>query len=298
MIRKIRPFFLPVLGVVALGFALTSVLGRPSESARQPFAVPPSAPAQTRIAGIGVIEPSSEIIAIGTELPGVVRQVFVRAGQVVKANEPLFSLDSRDIDAQIAVLQSALKTARLQAQDATAQFATVKDITDPRAVARDDVNRRKFAQQIAAARVDEITAQIDLAQTTRDRQIIRAPIAGQVLSVNIRPGEFAQIGALAEPMIRMGATETLHVRVEIDEENSVGVTPDTTATAFRRGDSQTALPMSFVRLEPYIRPKQNLAVAGQRVDTRVLQAIYALPTGQNGVAVGQQLDVFIEGAKP
>jgi len=295
--KKIRPFLLPLLGIFALGFALTSVLGRPSESARQPFAAPPSSNTAASIAGIGVVEPSSELVAISTELPGIVRQIAVKPGDRVKQNDILFTLDLREIEAQLAVLRAELKTARLQAQDAAAQFASIKSINDPRAVALDDVNRRRFAQQIAEARIDEITAQIQQAETTRDRQNIRAPMNGEILSVNIRPGEFAQTGLLADPLIRMGQTDILHVRVEIDQENALSVTPEKAAKGFRRGDSETALPLKFVRVEPYIRPKQNLAIAGQRVDTRVVQAIYALPAGQAGVAVGQQFDVFVEDSK-
>jgi putative heme iron utilization protein len=48
-----------------------------------------------------------------------------------------------------------------------------------------------------------------------------------------------------------------------------------------------------VRIEPHVQPKGNLAVAGQRVDTRVLQVLYALPKGLTRVFTGQQLDVFV-----
>lgn len=51
-----------------------------------------------------------------------------------------------------------------------------------------------------------------------------------------------------------------------------------------------------MRFEPYVRAKQNLAVAGQRVDTRVLQIIYALPEAASDRFVGQQMDVFVDEA--
>ena len=47
-------------------------------------------------------------------------------------------------------------------------------------------------------------------------------------------------------------------------------------------------------MKPYVRPKQNLAVAGQRVDTRTLQIIYAINKHSNNLFVGQQMDVFVE----
>jgi hypothetical protein len=53
--------------------------------------------------------------------------------------------------------------------------------------------------------------------------------------------------------------------------------------------------LTFVRVEPYVVPKRSLnGDNNERVDTRVLQVLYALPSSVQAVYVGQQLDVFIE----
>jgi len=49
-----------------------------------------------------------------------------------------------------------------------------------------------------------------------------------------------------------------------------------------------------VRFEPYVIPKKNLTGDNtERVDTRVLQVIYALERNAP-VYVGQQMDIYIE----
>jgi len=57
-----------------------------------------------------------------------------------------------------------------------------------------------------------------------------------------------------------------------------------------------------VPVEPYVVPKRSLTGdSTERVDTRVMQAVYSFPRGRLPVYVGQQMDVFIEvknGAKP
>ena len=61
-----------------------------------------------------------------------------------------------------------------------------------------------------------------------------------------------------------------------------------------RGNSREQFPLRFVRIEPYVVPKRNLTGdAAERIDTRVLQVLYALPEG-SPVYVGQHMDVFIE----
>jgi HlyD family secretion protein len=292
--RKTSGWKLPVLGAVGLVFALVSVLGRAEEPAKEPVTEPPVSVYENNIAGIGVIEPKSELITIGTELPGVVREIHVKVGQQVAKGDALFSLDQREIDAQIEVLKAALVSARVQVAEANAQFALVKNVSDKRAIARDDYNRRHYAAKLAVSRISEIEAQLQQAQTTKARLTVIAPIDGTILDLNVRPGEFAASGAVAEPLIRMGDVTTLHVRVEFDEEQAVRLSRDAPAIAYKRGDTSNTYPLSFVRLEPYVTPKENLAVAGQRVDTRVLEVIYALPeSSRDSLLTGQQMDVFV-----
>lgn len=286
---------MPYIAAVAAAFALISVFVRAEPQPRTPEVTPPKADYSKSISGIGIVEPKSELIAIGVELPGVVREVAVKVGDNVNKGAILFSLDQRDIDAQIATLEQALAAAKVQAEDAASQFATISAVQDKRAIAKDDFNRRKFAKQLASVRVEEISAQLRQARTTKERLTIKAPIDGQVLEINVRPGEFASAGALAQPLMRMGDISTLHVRVEFDEENSSRIHQQSSAQGMKRGDTTTRIPLTFVRFEPYVRPKQNLAVAGQRVDTRVIQAIYAMPESlQTPVFVGQQMDVFVQ----
>ncbi len=294
---SLKPWLMPILSAVGLVFALTVILTRPEAEPKKPLVPPPASPYEQRVAGLGVVEPQSELIAVGTELPGVVRDVFVRVGDDVSASTPLFRLDTRATEAQIARLRASLAVARSQAADASAQYAPVRDVSARMAVAQDEINRRKFAARTAAARVAELEAQLNEAETTLQRLTVVAPIDGQILDLEVRPGEFAQAGVLAIPLVRMGDATTLHVRVEIDEENLGRFQPDTPAVAYRRGQTDLSLKLNFVRQEPFVQAKQNLSsAAGQRVDTRVSQLVYALDSANTAKPlVGEQLDVFIGG---
>lgn len=289
----LKNFKLPMLGVIGLVFALVSVVSQPTKAAKQPMFKPATTPYEQAIAGIGVVEPRSEVINLSVDMPGVVRVIHVKVGDQVIKNAPLFTLDERDVNARIATLEANLVSARIMAEDAAEQFALIESVRDKRAVAKDDYNRRKFAAQLAKAKVAEIEAQLDQARTTKDQLTVRAPINGEVLDINIRPGEYASVGNLQEPIMRMGDTSRLHVRVEIDEEYAAYVKPSYGATGFVRSDTSNKLPLAFVRFEPYVQAKQNLAAAGQRVDTRVLQVIYALKKTTESTYVGQQMDVYI-----
>jgi HlyD family secretion protein len=121
--------------------------------------------------------------------------------------------------------------------------------------------------------------------------VVKAPIDGAILKVNVRLGEYAQAGVLSDPLMTMGSVDPLHVRVDIDE---TSVRPGRSALARLRGNSSITAPLSFVRFEPYVLPKRSLTGnTTERVDTRVLQAIYEFAPSAFPAFVGQQVDVFI-----
>jgi multidrug resistance efflux pump len=155
---------------------------------------------------------------------------------------------------------------------------------------------------IAAAAVQQAGAQVDLAQVEVERLVVRAPCAGTILRVDVRPGEFVGTPA-GKPLVVLGDTAELRVRVSIDEHDLPRFVAGAPATGFVRGDAEHPVPLEFVRIVPTVEPKRNLTGdSAERVDTRVLQVLYrVLPAaaGEEGMPlfVGQQLDVQIE-ARP
>ena len=124
--------------------------------------------------------------------------------------------------------------------------------------------------------------------------MVKAPIDGAILKVNVRLGEYAPAGVLSDPLMTMGSVNPLHVRVDIDETETWRVRPGHAALVRLRGNPGISAPLSFVRFEPYVLPKRSLTgETTERVDTRVLQAIYKFAPSEFPAFVGQQVDVFI-----
>jgi multidrug efflux pump subunit AcrA (membrane-fusion protein) len=146
---------------------------------------------------------------------------------------------------------------------------------------------------VAQSAVEQAEAQLQQTQTDLDRLIVRALVDGQVLQVNVRPGEF--VGAPpSQALIVLGSIKQLHVRVDIDEHDIPRFRENLPAEASLRGDPSQKFPLRFVRVEPYVIPKKSLTGDNtERVDTRVLQVIYAIDNGKTPLYVGQQMDVSI-----
>jgi multidrug resistance efflux pump len=146
---------------------------------------------------------------------------------------------------------------------------------------------------VAEAAVAQADAAVKQTEIELDRLIVRAPVTGEVLQVNVRLGEY--VGTPPnQALIVMGGTAK-HVRVDIDENDLTRFREGLTARAMRRGDTKNEIPLRFVRVEPYVIPKKSLAGGtAERVDTRVLQVIYAVEKSPVSLYVGQQLDVFLD----
>jgi multidrug efflux pump subunit AcrA (membrane-fusion protein) len=148
----------------------------------------------------------------------------------------------------------------------------------------------------AVARAEVLRAQsvVDQFRTELERLEVRAPVTGHVLKVDVRRGEYVGTPP-GQPLIVLGDLDHMHVRIDIDEQDIPRFRPGNAGKAFVRGDGSRGLPLSFVRVEPYVQPKLSLTGGpGERVDTRVLQVIYALEPGVENVYVGQQVDAFVE----
>lgn len=303
-------YTLPILAAAGFIFAAYTVVNSNKPIPVAPAVAPPaSAPFKSFIAGAGIVESESRNIAIGTPLPGIVKTLAVKVGDKVKTGTPLFYLDDRETRADLAVKLADLAKAQAGVNEAEATFKDSKSlsdlaeaVTDRRAISSEELLRRGNAELISKTKLDTAKALVQQAeaaltttQTTLARLVVQAPIDGEVLQVNIRPGEFAQAGALNTPLLVLGNMDRLHVRVDIDENDAWRFDKNSKAVAYLRGNRnfKTALTPAYV--EPYVVPKKSLTGdSTEQVDTRVLQALYSFDRNQLPVYVGQQMDVFIE----
>src|SRR5919106_2863730 len=105
----IRRYVLPLLAVVGVGFAIWTVMtGSQPIPAALPVAPPAQAPFASYVAGSGIIEASTQNIAVGTHVSGVVTELFVKVGDTVRAGDALFTLDDRALQAELTQRRASL----------------------------------------------------------------------------------------------------------------------------------------------------------------------------------------------
>ena len=293
MVRKI---ILPILAVIGFIIGLRTVM---ASNRPVPPAMPVVDPAQPSfaeyVAGVGIVEANTENIGIAAQASGVIMGVDVKAGQTVKAGDMLFHLDSRESEAQLAIKVSAVQVAKTALAEAQHELSLWEKVADSRAVSIDELSKKRYAAQMREAELKRAEAEANAARTQLSLLEVRAPVDGQILQLNARPGEFAPAQALSTPLILMGNITPLHLRIDVDENDAWRVPLGAPAEALVRGNADLRYPLEFVRVEPYVAPKKSLSGdSTERVDTRVLRLVYRFTNSPKQIFVGQLMDVFIK----
>lgn len=260
---------------------------------------------------------SIEDMELDAEL--VIRQAELAAKQV-----ELDRLDAGYRAEDREMSKSAFEAAQARFEGAEVQFRRTAGVYERGAGTQSDYDRDRFLRDeayasmlkantewekmkrgswekdiaVAKAAVARAQAEVDRTLVEIKRRVVLAPSDGRVLQVNVLPGQYAAL-AWNQPLIVLGDVTKLHVRVDIDEQDLPHFKAGARAVATLKGRPGVRFDLSFVRVDPYVIPKRNLTGDNiERVDTRVLQIIYALPDERPlDVFVGQQMDVYLEAAE-
>lgn len=221
----------------------------------------------------------------------------------------------------LAFAEAELQNAEIELNQAKAQYENTQSLRDPRALNQEEVSRRRFHSQQAQAKWEQAKAnlnkikggtwkpdleiaklqvqqaknQVQKIQTEIERMTVRSPIDGKILQIKIHEGELPHADFSKSPLMVVGNIDEKRLEVSINQFNASYFRPQAQAVAFLQGDSTREFPLEFIKLEPYLVSKQNLANnLTEKVDTRVLQVTYQFKQTPRNLFVGQVMDVFID----
>ncbi len=249
----------------------------------------------------------------------------IREAELASAQAQLHKLIASPRPEDIPPAKAAAQEAQARMDDAEAALARTDRLFQRQMIAASDFDKDRFAYyaaratyakaksdlerilagawkediEIARAAVQLAQSQVESTKTNLERLIVRAPMDGEILQLNVRLGQFAA-STWKEPMIVLGDSKRLHVRVDLDEPELLYFSKGAEAIATLKGRPNVRFRLKFVYVEPYVIPKQSLTGNNsERVDQRVLQAIYELPDDRPvDVYIGQQVDVYVKAVLP
>ncbi|MBI4909052.1 MAG: efflux RND transporter periplasmic adaptor subunit [Acidobacteria bacterium] len=176
------------------------------------------------------LEVSPNYVAhVNAPLAGRIIEVLVRLGDSVTKGQPLLEIESPDTEQAESEYRSA--TAQLSQSEATlakaeSDHARLADLFEHNAVAQKEVLYARTAVAHAKAAVDQARATRDQASrkleihglkagSFRQKVVVRAPLAGKVLEMNVVAGEYRN--DTSATMLRIADLSRLWVTSEVPE---------------------------------------------------------------------------------
>jgi RND family efflux transporter MFP subunit len=229
------------------------------------------APDRTVAAGrdsgwLGVVLPRQSL-DLAPEIPGQVRQVYVREGESVRRGQTVALMDAAHDRQELTMAEVGLRAAeaevsrsRLELADAENRLST--RLSMPDAFPREEIRRTEIQKQMAmvhleetAARADEQRARLAQARNRLAKAEIRAPADGTVTRRYVEPGAIAGPG---QPVVRVIGDGSLIVRFAAppDQSRSLRAAMRVTVAA----EDGTSVPAVIESVSSEIDPPSGMVI--------------------------------------
>jgi RND family efflux transporter MFP subunit len=194
-------FFVGVLGVVALAAFVTrsSWMGG-GASAQGPQRARVIAveltkaerkPVPVDVDSIGTVTPISSV-ALKSRVETTIVQVHFEDGAKVSEGDVLFTLDARQIDAQIEQAEGMLAKDQAQLEGAQRDFRRYTDLVGKGATTQVNLDNAKTSADVLIGTIKADQSALDNLKVQKSYTIIRAPFSGRISAANVKVGNFVR----------------------------------------------------------------------------------------------------------
>lgn len=140
---------------------------------------------------IGTVTPISSV-ALKSRVETNIVSVHFEDGAKVAEGDLLFTLDSRQIDAQIEQAEGTLAKDQAQLEGAQRDLRRYNDLVGKGATTQVNVDNAKTQSDILIATIKADQAALDNLKVQKSYTLIRAPFAGRISAANVKVGNFVR----------------------------------------------------------------------------------------------------------
>jgi RND family efflux transporter MFP subunit len=140
---------------------------------------------------IGTVTPISSV-ALKSRVETTIISVHFEDGAKVAEGDLLFTLDSRQIDAQIEQAEGTLAKDQAQLEGAQRDLRRYNDLVGKGATTQVNVDNAKTQSDILIATIKADQAALDNLKVQKSYTLIRSPFAGRISVANVKVGNFVR----------------------------------------------------------------------------------------------------------
>ena len=140
---------------------------------------------------IGMVTPISSV-ALKSRLETTILSVHFEDGAKVNEGDLLFTLDSRQIDAQIEQAEGVLAKDQAQLEGAQRDLRRYNDLVGKGATTQVNVDNARTQSDILIGTIKADQAALDNLKVQKSYTTIRAPFSGRISAANVKVGNFVR----------------------------------------------------------------------------------------------------------
>lgn len=148
-------------------------------------------PVPVDVDAIGTVTPISSV-ALKSRLETTITAVHFEDGAKVSEGDLLFTLDSRQIDAQIEQAEGTLAKDQAQLEGAQRDLRRYTDLVSKGATTQVNLDNAKTQSDTLTATIKADQAVLDNYKVQKSYTLIRAPFAGRISAANVKVGNFVR----------------------------------------------------------------------------------------------------------
>ncbi|WP_398476461.1 efflux RND transporter periplasmic adaptor subunit [Tardiphaga sp.] len=148
-------------------------------------------PVPIDVDSIGMVTPISSV-ALKSRLETTITSVHFEDGAKVNQGDLLFTLDSRQIDAQIEQAEGTLARDQAQLAGAERDVRRFSDLIGKGATTQVSVDNAKTQTDILAGTIKADQSMLDNLKVQKSYTIIKAPFSGRISAANVKIGNFVR----------------------------------------------------------------------------------------------------------
>jgi len=148
-------------------------------------------PVPVDVDSIGMVTPISSV-ALKSRLETTITSVHFEDGAKVNQGDLLFTLDSRQIDAQIEQAEGTLARDQAQLAGAERDVRRFSDLIGKGATTQVSVDNAKTQTDILAGTIKADQSMLDNLKVQKSYTIIKAPFSGRISAANVKIGNFVR----------------------------------------------------------------------------------------------------------
>jgi multidrug efflux system membrane fusion protein len=131
---------------------------------------------------------ATEYVELRPRVAGTIDKVHFVDGALVRKGDPMFTIDPRPFEAEVARAQSTLASTRAKLELAQSELARAQKLLDSQAVSRQEVDQWTSGSRTSQADMLGAEAALRVARLNLEYTSVRAPITGRASRANITAG--------------------------------------------------------------------------------------------------------------